>query len=104
MARRHRHLVGLDIDDRIALGDAIAQCLQPPQTLPVSWIFRPLLLLNNDGLIIDLQNIPNPASNKSYCAWLLSDKNQPLASPILLGTLPVSGRMGAGPLRQLCEQ
>jgi len=45
----------------------------------------------NDGLIIDLQNIPNPAANKSYYAWLLSDKNQQLASPILLGTLPVSG-------------
>jgi len=33
MARRHRYLVGLDIDHRIALGDAIARCLQPPQHL-----------------------------------------------------------------------
>ncbi len=44
----------------------------------------------NDGLIVDLQNIPAPAPNKSYYVWLLSDKNQQLASPILLGTLPVS--------------
>lgn len=44
----------------------------------------------NDGLIIDLQNVPNPAPNKSYYAWLLGDENQQLASPILLGILPVS--------------
>jgi hypothetical protein len=30
---RGGHLVGLDIDDRIALGDAIDRCLQPPQHL-----------------------------------------------------------------------
>ncbi|HXL38345.1 MAG TPA: protein kinase [Ktedonobacteraceae bacterium] len=45
----------------------------------------------NDGLIIDLQNVPNPAPNKSYYAWLLGDENQQLASPILLGPLSVSG-------------
>ena len=45
----------------------------------------------NDEMIIDLQNIPNPAPNKSYYAWLLGDKDQPLTTPILLGTLPVSG-------------
>ncbi len=45
----------------------------------------------NDGLIIDLQNVPNPAPNKSYYAWLLGDEDQPLASPILLGPLSVSG-------------
>jgi serine/threonine protein kinase len=28
----------------------------------------------NDGLIIDLQNIPDPAPSKSYYAWLLGDK------------------------------
>jgi serine/threonine protein kinase len=44
----------------------------------------------NDGMIVDLQNIPNPAPGKSYYAWLLGDKNQQLASPLLLGTLPVS--------------
>lgn len=44
----------------------------------------------NDELIIDLQNIPNPAPNKSYYAWLLGDKNQQLVSPIFLGMLPVS--------------
>lgn len=44
----------------------------------------------NDKLIIDLQNIPNPAPNKSYYAWLLGDQNQQLASPIFLGMLPVS--------------
>jgi serine/threonine protein kinase len=45
----------------------------------------------NDGLIIDLQNVPNPAPNKSYYAWLLGDENQPLTSPTLLGILTVSG-------------
>ncbi|HEX9131169.1 MAG TPA: protein kinase [Ktedonobacteraceae bacterium] len=45
----------------------------------------------NDELIIDLQNIPSPAPNKSYYAWLLGDEDQPLASPILLGPLTVSG-------------
>src|SRR5439155_13833608 len=45
----------------------------------------------NDELIIDLQNIPSPATNKSYYAWLLGDADQPLTSPILLGPLTVSG-------------
>src|SRR5262249_11775418 len=40
---------------------------------------------------VDLQNIPNPAPNKSYFGWLLGDQSQPLATPIFLGKLAVSG-------------
>jgi hypothetical protein len=45
---------------------------------------------SNDEFQIDLQNIPNPQSGKSYYAWLLPDKSQVEAAPILLGTLPVN--------------
>jgi hypothetical protein len=44
----------------------------------------------NDRLLIDLQNLPDPAPGKSYYAWLLGDEDQSLASPIPLGKLPVS--------------
>lgn len=47
---------------------------------------------SNDQLQIDLQNIPNPQASKSYYAWLLGDKSQSEAPPILLGKLmPKSG-------------
>jgi hypothetical protein len=44
----------------------------------------------NDRLVIDLQNISGPAPGKSYYAWLLGDRAQTLAAPILLGKLPVT--------------
>jgi eukaryotic-like serine/threonine-protein kinase len=44
---------------------------------------------NNDEFQIDLHNIPEPQSGTSYYAWLLPDKSQTEAAPILLGKLPV---------------
>jgi serine/threonine protein kinase len=44
----------------------------------------------NDELQIDLSGIPDPASGKSYYAWLLADSNQSEASPILLSRLTVN--------------
>ena len=43
----------------------------------------------NDELVIDLRNIPPPATGKSYYAWLLSDSNQADHNAILLGILAV---------------
>src|SRR5579872_1424176 len=45
---------------------------------------------SNDEFQIDLSNIPNPQSGKSYYAWLLPDNNQGEAAPLLLGKLPVN--------------
>ncbi len=43
-----------------------------------------------DGMKIDLQNVSDPQSGKSYYAWLLSDNDTNLdISPILLGALTV---------------
>ena len=44
----------------------------------------------NDRLLIDLQNISGPAPGKSHYAWLLGDRAQTLAAPILLGKVPVT--------------
>jgi eukaryotic-like serine/threonine-protein kinase len=41
-----------------------------------------------DRLQIDLQNIPDPASGKSYYLWLMGDKN-PLAATDLVGPPPI---------------
>ncbi len=43
----------------------------------------------NDELQVDLSNVPDPAPDKSYYAWLLGDLAQTEASPIFLGRLPV---------------
>jgi eukaryotic-like serine/threonine-protein kinase len=43
----------------------------------------------NDEVLIELQNIPNPAPGKSYYAWLLADLATPLAPQIALGQLTV---------------
>ncbi len=43
----------------------------------------------NDELQIDLSNIPDPAPDKSYYAWLLGDISQTEAAPIFLGRLTV---------------
>lgn len=45
---------------------------------------------SNDEFQIDLNNIPNPQTGKSYYAWLLPDNNQVEAAPLLLGKLPVN--------------
>lgn len=46
----------------------------------------------NDEFEINLHNIPNPQSGKSYYAWLLPAASQSEATPIFLGTLhPVNG-------------
>ena len=46
----------------------------------------------NDEFEINLHNIPNPQSGKSYYAWLLPAASQSEAAPIFLGTLhPVNG-------------
>lgn len=43
----------------------------------------------SDQLQIDLTNIPDPASGKSYYAWLLGDTNKSEAVPVALGRLSV---------------
>ena len=45
---------------------------------------------SNDEFQINLQHIPNPKSGNSYYAWLLPDKSQVEAAPILLGKVPVN--------------
>ena len=46
----------------------------------------------NDEFEINLHNIPNPQSGKSYYAWLLPAASQSEAAPIFLGTLhPMNG-------------
>jgi serine/threonine protein kinase len=48
----------------------------------------------NDQVLIDLQNVPNPAPGHSYYAWLLPDLAQPLSPPVALGVvLAVNGRV-----------
>ena len=44
----------------------------------------------NDELQIDLSNIPDPAQDKGYYAWLLGDSSQSESAPILLGRLTVN--------------
>jgi hypothetical protein len=43
----------------------------------------------DDEVQVDLSNLANPAPDKSYYAWLLSDKNQGETRAILLGLLAV---------------
>src|SRR6266566_2577335 len=43
----------------------------------------------NDEVLIELQNIPNPAPGKGYYVWLLPDLATPLAPPVALGQVPV---------------
>jgi serine/threonine protein kinase len=45
---------------------------------------------NNDEFQIDLHNIPDPQAGTAYYAWLLPDKNQSEAAPLLLGKLTVN--------------
>ena len=45
---------------------------------------------NNDQFQINLHNIPDPHSGTSYYAWLLPDKSQVEAAPILLGKVAVN--------------
>ena len=44
----------------------------------------------NDELEIDLHNLANPASGKSFYAWLLGDNSQSEGAALLVGTLNVS--------------
>lgn len=44
----------------------------------------------NDEVLVDLNKIAQPATGKSYYAWLLGDKSQSDMRTILLGTLPVT--------------
>jgi hypothetical protein len=44
----------------------------------------------NDQVVVDLDNLSNPAPGMSYYAWLLSDKNQADLRAVLLGTLSLS--------------
>ncbi len=49
----------------------------------------------NDEVLIDLQNIPNPAAGKAYYAWLLGDTNQNAAvPPLLLNNQPLAVSKG----------
>jgi hypothetical protein len=43
----------------------------------------------DDEVRVDLHGLSNPATGKSYYAWLLGDQNQDEAKPILLGKLDV---------------
>ncbi|QBD83157.1 hypothetical protein EPA93_47240 [Ktedonosporobacter rubrisoli] len=45
----------------------------------------------DDQVLIELNNIPAPASQKSYYAWLLSDNNQADTRVIALGPVSVNG-------------
>jgi len=47
----------------------------------------------NDELQVALSNIPDPSPGKSYYAWLLADRNQSEAAPILLSRLSVNHGM-----------
>ena len=44
----------------------------------------------NDELQIDLAHVSDPAAGKSYYAWLIGDRSQSEAAPVLLGRLTVS--------------
>jgi hypothetical protein len=44
----------------------------------------------NDKILVDLSNLAQPATGKSYYAWLLSDKSQSDTQSTLLGALPVN--------------
>ncbi|HEV2662767.1 MAG TPA: hypothetical protein VGU68_19325, partial [Ktedonobacteraceae bacterium] len=44
----------------------------------------------NDKILVDLSNLAQPATGKSYYAWLLSDKSQSDTQSILLGALGVT--------------
>ncbi len=44
----------------------------------------------NDEVQIDLAHVSDPAAGKSYYAWLLGDRSQSEAAPVLLGRLTVS--------------
>ena len=44
----------------------------------------------NDEFQVNLQNIPDPQSGKSYYAWLLPDTSQSEAAPLMLGKVPVN--------------
>lgn len=44
----------------------------------------------NDKLLVNLSNLAQPATGKSYYAWLLSDKSQSDTQSTLLGALPVN--------------
>lgn len=43
----------------------------------------------NDEVLIDMQNVGNPALGKSYYGWLLGDAAHALAPPVSLGALTV---------------
>jgi eukaryotic-like serine/threonine-protein kinase len=43
----------------------------------------------NDELQVDISNLPDPASGKSYYAWLLGDISQTETAPLLLGRLTI---------------
>src|SRR5260370_24372605 len=45
---------------------------------------------NNDRLVIEIQNVPNPAPGMNYYDSLLSDERKRHATPILLGPVSVS--------------
>jgi hypothetical protein len=44
----------------------------------------------NDKVLVALNDLPQPATSKSYYAWLLSDKSQSDTQSLLLGALPVN--------------
>jgi hypothetical protein len=44
----------------------------------------------NDEVLVDLNRVPQPATGKSYYAWLLGDKSQGDLKTLLLGTLPIT--------------
>lgn len=45
----------------------------------------------NDQMLIELHNVPQPVTAKSYYAWLLSDKSQVDGTATLLGKLLIKG-------------
>jgi hypothetical protein len=83
MARRHRHLVGLDLDDRIALVDAIARCLQPPQHLAC-------FLRSSAGMItfVGIAYLPPSAESRGAICESPSCTTDATSAPSRVNTLP----------------
>jgi hypothetical protein len=47
----------------------------------------------NDGLEVDLEDLPPPLAGTAYYGWLLPDTEHSRDMPLLLGTLPFSPRL-----------
>ena len=67
-----------------------SQSATPSSTVAGHIYFQNDSFGQNDVLRIEMQNIPNPASGKSYVAWLVVNEQGNSPTPTFLGTLHVS--------------